>query len=61
MSGFRTDEILDLAQKRLLTIFIGGCACVIVSILVFPVWAGEDLHNLVANNIEKLGNFLEGN
>lgn len=60
ISGFRTDEILDLVQKRLSTIFIGGCACVVVSILVYPVWAGEDLHNLVANNIEKLGNFLEG-
>ncbi|KAI5667001.1 hypothetical protein M9H77_16854 [Catharanthus roseus] len=60
ISGFRTDEILDLAQKRLSTIFIGASACIMVSILVYPVWAGEDLHNLVANNIEKLGNFLEG-
>ncbi|XP_034921106.1 aluminum-activated malate transporter 2-like isoform X2 [Populus alba] len=38
----------------------GGCACFIISIVVFPVWAGEDLHNLIALNIEKLGNFLEG-
>ncbi|XP_062017576.1 aluminum-activated malate transporter 2-like [Rosa rugosa] len=60
VSGFRDDEVLDLAHKRISTIFIGGFACVIVSILVFPVWAGEDLHNLIAANIEKLGNFLEG-
>ncbi|TQD90355.1 hypothetical protein C1H46_024090 [Malus baccata] len=60
VSGFRDDEILELAHKRLSTIFIGGSACVIISIVVCPVWAGEDLHNLIANNIEKLGNFLEG-
>ncbi|KAL3610939.1 hypothetical protein D5086_001959 [Populus alba] len=60
VSGFREDQILDIAQKRLSTIIIGAAACVIVSIVVFPVWAGEDLHNLIALNIEKLGNSLEG-
>ncbi|CAK7332021.1 unnamed protein product [Dovyalis caffra] len=60
VSGFRDDEILELAHKRVSTIIIGGSACVIVSIVVCPVWAGEDLHNLIALNIEKLGNFLEG-
>lgn len=60
ISGFRDNEILELAQKRLSTIFIGGATCVIVSIFVYPVWAGEDLHNLIALNIEKLGNFLDG-
>ncbi|XP_059627042.1 aluminum-activated malate transporter 2-like [Cornus florida] len=60
VSGLRNDEILDLAYKRLSTVFMGASACVIVSILVCPVWAGEDLHNLVALNIERLGNFLEG-
>ncbi|KAL3530317.1 hypothetical protein ACH5RR_009639 [Cinchona calisaya] len=60
ISGFRTDDILELAQKRLSTIFIGASTCVIVSIFVCPVWSGEDLHNLVADHIEKLGNFLEG-
>ncbi|OWM69041.1 hypothetical protein CDL15_Pgr025228 [Punica granatum] len=60
VSGFRDDEILELAQRRLTTIFIGGAACVIVSIFVYPVWAGQDLHNLIALNLEKLGNFLEG-
>ncbi|XP_062083608.1 aluminum-activated malate transporter 2 [Humulus lupulus] len=60
VSGFRDDEILEMAHKRLSTIFIGSSACVIICILVCPVWAGEDLHNLIALNLEKLGNFLEG-
>ncbi|KAL4611232.1 hypothetical protein ACB092_08G108000 [Castanea dentata] len=57
--GFRDAEILELAHKRLSTVLIGGSSCVIISILVCPVWAGEDLHNLIALNMEKLANFLE--
>lgn len=60
VSSFRNSEILDLAQKRLSTILIGASICVIVSICVYPVWAGQDLQNLVALNIEKLAVFLEG-
>ncbi|KAF3439469.1 hypothetical protein FNV43_RR17747 [Rhamnella rubrinervis] len=60
VSGFRDEEILELAHRRLSTIIIGGSACVIISILVCPVWAGADLHNLIALNMEKLANFLEG-
>ncbi|XP_022756028.1 aluminum-activated malate transporter 2-like isoform X2 [Durio zibethinus] len=60
VSGFRDDEILELVHKRSSTVLIGGSTCVIVSIFLFPVWAGEDLHNLIASNMEKLGSFLEG-
>lgn len=60
ISGFRDNEVLELVHKRLLTVLIGGSTCVIISILLFPVWAGQDLHNLIASNMEKLGIFLEG-
>ncbi|XP_073290678.1 aluminum-activated malate transporter 2-like isoform X2 [Primulina huaijiensis] len=60
ISGLRTNEILELVQKRLSTVLIGAATCVVVSILVCPVWAGEDLHVLVAQDIDKLGNLLEG-
>ncbi|KAL2540967.1 Aluminum-activated malate transporter 2 [Abeliophyllum distichum] len=60
VSGYREDEVLDMAEKRLSTILIGGAAALAVCILICPIWAGEDLHNLVAGNIENLGIFLEG-
>ncbi|OVA07151.1 Aluminum-activated malate transporter [Macleaya cordata] len=60
VSGYRMEKILELAHQRLSTILIGGSTCVIISIFVCPVWAGEDLHKLVALNIEKLADFLEG-
>ncbi|XP_044506753.1 aluminum-activated malate transporter 2-like [Mangifera indica] len=58
-SGFRDDDIIKIASRRLSTVLIGGSVCVIICILICPVWAGLDLHNLIAANIEKLGNFLQ--
>ncbi|KAM6547739.1 hypothetical protein CsatB_019415 [Cannabis sativa] len=60
ISGYRVDKLLQMAHQRLSTILIGGATCIIVSICVCPVWAGQDLHNLTASNIDKLANYLEG-
>ncbi|KNA24066.1 hypothetical protein SOVF_019110 [Spinacia oleracea] len=60
ISGYRADEILELAHKRLTTIAIGGSVSLLINSLIFPVWAGEELHNSIALNMEKLGLFLEG-
>ncbi|KAL3518630.1 hypothetical protein ACH5RR_021219 [Cinchona calisaya] len=60
VSGYLNDEVLDMALTRLSTVMLGASASLAICILIFPVWAGEDLHNLVADNIEKLGNYLEG-
>ncbi|PON63135.1 Aluminum-activated malate transporter [Parasponia andersonii] len=60
ISGYRVDSLLEMAHQRLSTILIGGATCIFVSIFVCPVWAGQDLHNLIASNIDKLANYLEG-
>ena len=60
LSGFRDDEILKLAWHRLANILVGAFIAVAICIFVRPVWAGADLHQLVATNIENLGTFLEG-
>ncbi|XP_028784904.1 aluminum-activated malate transporter 8-like [Neltuma alba] len=60
VSGQRVENIFELAYQRLLTILIGGATCMLISLFVFPVWAGKDLHNLIASNLEKLANFLQG-
>lgn len=61
VSGFRVGELLEMAHQRLSTILIGGSACIFISIFICPVWAGGDLHNLIASNIEKLAAYLDGN
>ncbi|MCL7050191.1 hypothetical protein MKW94_015019 [Papaver nudicaule] len=60
ISGYQEAEILELAHKRVSTILIGCLTCVIMSIFIFPVWAGHDFHKLIACNIEKQADFLQG-
>ncbi|KAK9072715.1 hypothetical protein SSX86_009150 [Deinandra increscens subsp. villosa] len=60
VSGYRVEKIIQLAHQRLSTIIFGGFTCIIISMCVCPVWAGEDLHKNIVKNIEKLANFLEG-
>ncbi|MFS7915322.1 putative aluminum-activated malate transporter [Helianthus anomalus] len=60
VSGYRVDTIIKLAHQRLSTIIFGGLTCIVISMFVFPVWAGEDLHKLIVTNLEKLASFLEG-
>ncbi|KAF2302525.1 hypothetical protein GH714_037052 [Hevea brasiliensis] len=60
VSGYRDDEVIHMAHKRVTTIVIGSIISVVICILICPVWIGEDLHNSIAGNLEKLGNFLEG-
>ncbi|KAL2481797.1 Aluminum-activated malate transporter 8 [Abeliophyllum distichum] len=59
VSGFRVDQIIQLAHQRLSTILIGAATCIVISIFICPVWAGQDLHNLASANIEKLASFLQ--
>ncbi|KAH6762135.1 aluminum activated malate transporter family protein [Perilla frutescens var. hirtella] len=60
VSGARASEIWKMAHQRLTTILIGGATCMVISLCFCPVWAGQDLHNLIAANIGKLATFLEG-
>ncbi|GMI95595.1 hypothetical protein like AT3G11680 [Hibiscus trionum] len=60
VSGYRVDELVLLAHRRLCTIILGGATCMLISIFICPVWAGEDLHKAVASNLEKLATYLEG-
>ncbi|KAH1090376.1 hypothetical protein J1N35_017633 [Gossypium stocksii] len=60
VSGYRVNELVVLAHQRLSTIIMGGATCMLISIFVCPVWAGEDLHKAIASNLEKLATYLEG-
>ncbi|KAH1143888.1 hypothetical protein GLYMA_12G188400v4 [Glycine max] len=60
LSDNTENELLEVAQERLLTIIIGSCIAIVVSICICPVWIGQDLHNQIAGNIQKLADFLEG-
>ncbi|XP_071700354.1 aluminum-activated malate transporter 10-like [Rutidosis leptorrhynchoides] len=52
-------QLIIVTNERISTIIFGSCLCIIVSMFVFPVWAGTELHNLISSNINKLANSLE--
>ncbi|KAH0729021.1 hypothetical protein KY289_000209 [Solanum tuberosum] len=60
VSGYRSENIFQLALRRISTILIGVFTVMIISMIIRPVWAGEDLHKLASTNLEKLASYLEG-
>ncbi|TVU14611.1 hypothetical protein EJB05_38087, partial [Eragrostis curvula] len=60
VSSYRVEELIQYAHQRFTTIVIGVATCLVTTIFVFPVWAGEDLNELTASNLDKLADFLDG-
>lgn len=60
ISGYRVDNLIRVAYQRLATIIIGCILCMLISLLICPIWAGEDLHKLIIHNLEGLAGSLEG-
>ncbi|KAJ6705371.1 ALUMINUM ACTIVATED MALATE TRANSPORTER FAMILY PROTEIN [Salix purpurea] len=60
VSGYRVEELFDLAHQRLSTIIIGTFLCVLVTMLICPIWAGQELNALISRNMDKLADSLDG-
>ncbi|CAK9151058.1 unnamed protein product [Ilex paraguariensis] len=59
VSGVRANEFVKLARHRLSTIGMGFSVCIFTSLLIFPMWASDELHYSTAAKFEKLACCIE--
>ncbi|KAJ9706069.1 hypothetical protein PVL29_001572 [Vitis rotundifolia] len=59
VSGYRMGNPLRTAMDRLYSIALGGIVAVLVNVLVFPIWAGEQLHKELVKSFESVADSLE--
>ncbi|XP_075652158.1 aluminum-activated malate transporter 10-like [Castanea sativa] len=60
VSGYRENELFKMAHHRISTIIIGTSLCNIISMLICPIWAGQELYTLTTRNMDKLATSLDG-
>ncbi|KAI3453774.1 hypothetical protein Pfo_010437 [Paulownia fortunei] len=59
VSGYRMGNPIRTAMDRLYSIAIGGIVAVAVNVLIFPIWAGEQLHKELVSNFTSVADALE--
>ncbi|KAK6135492.1 hypothetical protein DH2020_030745 [Rehmannia glutinosa] len=59
VSSYRIHNVLKIAQERFYMIAIGCGICLLMSLIVFPNWSGQDLHNSTVSKLEGLANSIE--
>lgn len=60
VAGNRTREYTTAVLTRLVLIAVGAGVCFVVNLFIYPIWAGDALHSLVAKNFMDLAISLEG-
>ncbi|XP_077251259.1 aluminum-activated malate transporter 9-like [Tasmannia lanceolata] len=59
VSGYRMGNPIRTAMDRLYSIAMGAFVAVFVNVLIFPIWAGEQLHKELVSNFDSVADSLE--
>ncbi|KAL3718400.1 hypothetical protein ACJRO7_003526 [Eucalyptus globulus] len=54
-SGYQENQAITIACQRASTIILSSFTAILVCIFICPVWSGEQLQDLIAPNMDKLG------
>ncbi|XP_059281464.1 aluminum-activated malate transporter 8-like [Lycium ferocissimum] len=54
------DKYLEVVKQRMSAVMVSVATVMVISMVIRPVWAGEDLHKHISANLEKLASFLDG-
>ncbi|XP_042488441.1 aluminum-activated malate transporter 12-like [Macadamia integrifolia] len=60
VSGVRAEKVIKIGLDRLSAIGMGFAVCVATSLLIFPIWASDELHCSTASKFNKLACSIEG-
>ncbi|CAM8883036.1 unnamed protein product [Rhodiola kirilowii] len=58
-SSYRVDNVVKIAHERFYTIAIGCGICLLMSLLVFPNWSGQALHDSTVQKFDGLAKSIE--
>ncbi|KFK31455.1 hypothetical protein AALP_AA6G114000 [Arabis alpina] len=59
VSSYTVHAAINIAQQRLFTIAMGIGICLVMSLLVFPIWSGDDLHKSTVTKLQGLSRSIE--
>lgn len=59
IASYRAENIFKMAYQQMSMIVIGCALSFAINLIIFPVWAGDDLHNSILCNMEGLAKSLE--
>lgn len=59
VSSYRVEDVVKVAHERFYTIALGVGICLLMSLLVFPNWSGEELHSSSVSKLEGLAKSIE--
>lgn len=60
VSGYRKGNPIAIALDRLYSIVIGAVLALLVNVLLFPAWAGEQLHRELVGSFAAVADSLDG-
>ncbi|KAI3506747.1 hypothetical protein L1887_21311 [Cichorium endivia] len=58
-SSLRGQQVMELAHQRLSAVAMGFSVCIFISLLIFPMWATDELHQFTSFKFKELATCIE--